>query len=175
MPQRSSVVLQLAPELRLQLDGRIIEAGFGGYAQHAVWLEGQGHRISVSALQRYGKALSEQLSPPQARIRLNTATRARLRTETARRGSATEVAESALDLAEEGVQEYLHAKLESGESFGLDELQRVLTALADAARARGTLARARTRAPADAPDRVRRGVSAEGERAIRAAVEGAPE
>ena len=175
MPQRSSVVLKLDPALRLELDGRIIEAGFGGYAQHAAWLTAAGHRISVSSLQRYGAGLRAQLPPPLARVRLNTAVRARLRTETARRGSATEVVESALDLAEEGLQEYLHAKLDAGESFELGELREVLTALADAARARGTLTRARARAPADAPDRAHRGVSAEGQRAIRAAVVGAAE
>ena len=173
MPARSTV-LNLPPALRLELDGRIIEAGFGGYRGHVAWLAGEGHGVSESALQRYGASLRRQLPAPLARIRLNSALRARVRTETAGRPPG-ELTATALDLAEEALQEYLHARLESGEMFDRDELVTLFAIMANDARARGALARVqRSEAGADRKARAR-GVSPDGEAAIRAAVEGAAE
>lgn len=170
MPKRSTV-LSLPPELLLELDGRIIEAGYGAYADHAAFLAGQGHALSVSALQRYGVALRAQLDPATARIRLNSAIRARVRAETARRGERAEVAASALDLAEELLQERLHAILEAGEQLDGEALAQVSATLANLARARGALSRVE-RAEADKTGRRGRPLSPGGEKAIRDAVQG---
>ena len=176
MPARSSV-LRLPAELRLELDGRIISQGWAGYDVLAAWLEGEGHRISRSALTRYGRALRAQLyTPGLVHIRLSSARAARERAEAERQGGAADVAATALRLAEAGLQEYLHAQLESGERLDLDDLARVFGMLADGARARGTLSRVQ-RQEADAAGAKgrseRRGVTPEGAAAMRAAVEGA--
>ena len=175
MPRRSSVVLKLPPETRLELDGRIIKDGFGGYQWHCAWLKAQGFDISRSAVQRYGQALSAELPAPLARIRLNSAIRARVRAETSRRSDAFEATESALELAEEGLQEHLHAKLESGESFDREELAHVFVMLVNAARARGTISRAKRRGAEGSGKGRRRGLSPEGEKHLRSIVEGPPE
>ena len=60
MPLRSTV-FGLDATIRDELDRRIIDAGFGGYAKHVAWLESQGHAISEAALQRYGRRLKRDM------------------------------------------------------------------------------------------------------------------
>ena len=68
MPPRSTVYTLPEP-VREALDRRIIAAGFGRYADHAAWLAGQGHAISLAALQRYGRRLRDGVERDRAGAR----------------------------------------------------------------------------------------------------------
>lgn len=56
MPSRSKI-FTLPPELRADLDRRLVDSGFGGYCDLADWLTEQGYQISKSALHQYGSKL----------------------------------------------------------------------------------------------------------------------
>ena len=73
MPPRSTVYTLPEP-VREALDRRIIAAGFGRYADHAAWLAGQGHAISLAALQRYGRRLRDGVERDRAGAREAAAT-----------------------------------------------------------------------------------------------------
>ena len=72
MPPRSTVYT-LDEVTRADLDRRIVAAGFGGYADHAAWLSGQGHAVSAHVLQRYGKRLRRTVDADSARATEATA------------------------------------------------------------------------------------------------------
>lgn len=67
MPPRSKVY-DLPPELRAELDRRLIDSGFGGYRGLAAWLAEQGHQIGKSALHEYGSALEEDFEQTMASV-----------------------------------------------------------------------------------------------------------
>ncbi|MEM1055172.1 MAG: DUF3486 family protein [Bacteroidota bacterium] len=76
MPARSSVYT-LPPELREQLDQRLVASGFGGYDALAEWLAESGHEISRSAIGRYGKTFKDRIGllqevTEQARVTVET-------------------------------------------------------------------------------------------------------
>lgn len=58
MPPRSKVYT-LPPELRAELDARLVNSGFGGYQGLSEWLAGEGFDIKKSALHVYGSDLKE--------------------------------------------------------------------------------------------------------------------
>lgn len=58
MARRSSVY-ELPPELREDLNARLVKHGFGSYSALTDWLAGQGYQISRSAVHRYGAALEQ--------------------------------------------------------------------------------------------------------------------
>ena len=66
MPRRSSVY-RIGEGLREELDRRIIAADFGDYDEHVAWLASEGHTLSVSALQRYGKHLHRSVDQDGAK------------------------------------------------------------------------------------------------------------
>jgi hypothetical protein len=45
--------MYLSPELRAELDQRLIESAFTRFADHAEWLKSKGADISMSAIHRY--------------------------------------------------------------------------------------------------------------------------
>jgi hypothetical protein len=53
--------MKLPPQLRAELDRRIIDRGFGGYQHLAEWLQAQGYQISDDSIQRYGAKLQRKL------------------------------------------------------------------------------------------------------------------
>lgn len=61
MPPRSKV-LTLPKDVREQLEGRMLAAGFADYAALSDWLESQGHSISRSSLQRHGSKFERRLA-----------------------------------------------------------------------------------------------------------------
>ncbi len=67
MPRRSSVYRLPAP-VGEALDRRLVASAFSGYAGHAAWLQDQGHPISESALQRYGRRLQDSMARERARV-----------------------------------------------------------------------------------------------------------
>lgn len=56
----------IPPEVRAELDRRLIAGGFGGYVALADWLTEQGYGISKSAVHRYGSALERRLAAIRA-------------------------------------------------------------------------------------------------------------
>lgn len=61
MPARAKV-FQLPPEVRAELDRKLIGSGFGGYTQLSEWLKESGHSICRSSLHEYGVKLEEQMT-----------------------------------------------------------------------------------------------------------------
>ena len=74
MPPRSTVDL-LPPSVRDELDGRIVNSAFGDYEGHAAWLRDQGHEVSPSALQRYGRRRRKDLDAETSRTKTMVAER----------------------------------------------------------------------------------------------------
>jgi hypothetical protein len=67
MPRGSRVML-LPAELRKELDRRLAEKSFPGYAELSKWLGAQGYSISAKGLAAYGKRFDLRL----AQVRLAT-------------------------------------------------------------------------------------------------------
>ena len=61
MPARSKIT-KLPPEVKAELDRRLIGGGFADYTSLAEWLAEQGFEISRSAIHRYGQEFEEKLS-----------------------------------------------------------------------------------------------------------------
>jgi len=66
MPPRSRIETELSPELRLQLDARLAEGGFGNYQALTDWLREEGFEIGRSAVHIYGQALQRRLESVRA-------------------------------------------------------------------------------------------------------------
>ena len=169
MPQRSSVLLKLPAEVRYELDARIIEQGFGGYAKHVGWLKGRGHTISESSLQRYGRALKAQISPEIYRVRAACARTAMLE---------RTLREHDIDLSDVlamELLEHLRQAIEDGaDSERLGALERAARTLHTTVRSQASVAGERREAAAKKPARAKRPMTPVGAAAIRARVEGPP-
>jgi len=61
MPRRSKI-LDLPPEVKGELDRRLITGGFCGYDALAAWLQEQGYDISRSGVHRYGQGFEDRLA-----------------------------------------------------------------------------------------------------------------
>ena len=176
MPARSS--LQKLPRpLRERLDALIVEQGFAGYDGLLAWLESEGHRVSWSALQRYGRNLREELSPDLHRVRVATM-KARTLIEELRADDGVSLkADAALALIQERIFE---AVLEGAGEGELEMLRHAGRTLSDTARAQATVSRERRATLLGAADKAgaearKRGMSPDGVAAIRAAIEGEPQ
>ena len=165
MPLRSRLVYDLPPDLRRELDVRIVESGFARYAEHREWLSRRGHAVSESSLQRYGAQL-RQLD----RILLATREATALVDSTADEG---QLADATVRLAQVALYELMQA-LDAGDPKAVAAAAR---AVADLARASRSLRDERRRAIIDAArkadDAARAGgVSQSVAQAIRQAIEG---
>jgi len=60
MALRSKVAM-LPQEVRGELEHRMAERAFGGYAELARWLQGQGYEIAEASVQRYGSNLQREV------------------------------------------------------------------------------------------------------------------
>ena len=173
MPARSTVTT-LPRVLRERLDELIIEQGFGGYAELVAWLESEGHRVSWSALQRYGRNLRQEVAPELERIRVSTAKAHLLVQELQSEGGVAVKADAVLGLIQERMFE---AIVDGSPGAELEALGGSARAAAAAARAQAAVSRERRAARREAGEdaareATRQGVSPEGIAAIRAAVEG---
>lgn len=65
MPPRSKVS-QLPPEIRAELEQRLIASGFSGYEDLEAWLETEGFEIGKSSLQRDGSKLQRRIDAIKA-------------------------------------------------------------------------------------------------------------
>lgn len=68
MPRRSSL-LELPPEVRDDLNGRLLANGFRDYEALATWLQEAGYEISKSALHRWGQNLEAEFAGAMADAR----------------------------------------------------------------------------------------------------------
>lgn len=57
---RKSSINSLPPEVRAEIDARLVETGFNNYTPFADELRHRGHAVSKSALHRYGAALEKR-------------------------------------------------------------------------------------------------------------------
>ena len=58
---KRSTILKLPRLVRERLDTQLLECGFSDYTALADWLEQEGHNISRSSIQRYGKQLERRI------------------------------------------------------------------------------------------------------------------
>lgn len=166
MPQRSKVH-SLPGDVVSELNQRLMARGFGGYAELAAWLEGQGFEISESSVRRYGAKIASRLASIQ---------------------KATEVASALVDVtgddstklaaaSQQLIQQRMFDLLVESHDGNIDELSRAARALATSARASVSLQDARARAKREASAAVakeakRRGLSPEVSAALRKVIEG---
>ena len=66
---RRSTVYALPPEVRDQLNARLVSQGFGGYSELAEWLSAQGYELSRSAVHRYGAELEAEYEAAMGDVR----------------------------------------------------------------------------------------------------------
>lgn len=71
MPARSKV-FDLPPELRDELNVRLVGCGFQDYEGLAAWLTEQGYKISKSALHRYGQEQQAEFEAAMADVKKAT-------------------------------------------------------------------------------------------------------
>lgn len=64
-PERPKV-FSLPPEIREEIERRLVGSNFTGYVGLAEWLEAQGYVISKSALNRFGQAVERKLQAIKA-------------------------------------------------------------------------------------------------------------
>ena len=145
MPARSKVS-QLPPEIRDELDRRLVAGAFSGYTELAEWLDGTGHRISRSALHDHGSKLERKIEAM------------RLATEQARAivagapDSEGAMSEATLRMA----QERLFTLLNEADGGSLKDVATAARAVAEMARAGISVAAERRKALAAAAERVDR-------------------
>lgn len=69
---KRSKVYDLPPELREELNERLVSTGFQGYEGLAKWLEERGFKLSRSSVQRYGQDLQEEFEEAMGDVRKTT-------------------------------------------------------------------------------------------------------
>lgn len=174
-----SRVYELPPELRDELNQRLVNSGFQGYQGLADWLNEQGYSLSRSAVQRYGQDLREEFEAAMGDVRKTTQMAKAL-------AEADDDSQGALvDVTARMVQEHLlritialrNAEHEPEESA--KHLARVTHALADIGRMslgqKKHAMQVRKEAAAEAADKAEsaaraQGISDDGVAALRAAI-----
>ncbi|MBZ9574405.1 DUF3486 family protein [Modicisalibacter sp. MOD 31.J] len=71
MGQRSKV-FDLPPEVREELNERLVSTGFQGYSALAEWLSERGYNVSRSSVHRYGQDLQEEFEEAMGNVRKTT-------------------------------------------------------------------------------------------------------
>ena len=65
-------VFSLPPEVREELNEKLVSSGFQGYAGLADWLTERGFEVSRSSVQRYGQDLQEEFEEAMGSVRRTT-------------------------------------------------------------------------------------------------------
>ncbi|MDN3524341.1 DUF3486 family protein [Halomonas sabkhae] len=71
MPPRNKVY-DLPPEIRDELNERLVSTGFQGYSALADWLSERGYNVSRSSVHRYGQDLQEEFDEAMGDVRKTT-------------------------------------------------------------------------------------------------------
>lgn len=69
---KRSKVYELPPEMREELNERLVSSGFQGYQELSEWLGERGIQISRSSVQRYGQDLQEEFELAMGNVRRTT-------------------------------------------------------------------------------------------------------
>ncbi|MCE8004235.1 DUF3486 family protein [Billgrantia ethanolica] len=69
---KRSKVFDLPPEVREELNERLVSTGFQGYESLAKWLDSRGYKLSRSSVQRYGQDLQEEFELAMGDVRKTT-------------------------------------------------------------------------------------------------------
>lgn len=167
MPRRKKVAL-LPPDVRRELDRKLIEGAFSGYADLAEWLRGKGHEIGKSALHDYGSHLERRIE------RIRHATESAEALVAASPDNTAAMADASLRM----VQEEIYNLLLAAEQGDMKRAASAARALAEVARASVSIRRERRQilreaAEAAASEARKLGLSGGVAAALRAAVEGA--
>ncbi len=72
MPPRNKV-FDLPPEVREQLNEKLVSSGFQGYEALAGWLRERGYNVSKSSVHRYGQDLEEEFEEAMGDVKKTTA------------------------------------------------------------------------------------------------------
>ena len=168
MPPRSKVAA-LPPEVREEVERRLIGSGFSGYVELSEWLAEHGYQIGKSSLHSYGTELERRIES----VRLATE-----QAETLLAASPDDrgaMADSSLRLVQERIFQ-LMLKAEGGD---LKELATAARALAEVARASMSLRSERRKVLSEAADKAdgaarKKGLPKDVAAALRAAIEGPP-
>lgn len=71
MPPRNQVY-SLPPEVRDELNERLVSTGFQGYSALADWLAARGYNVSRSSVHRYGQDLQDEFDEAMGDVRKTT-------------------------------------------------------------------------------------------------------
>lgn len=71
MPPRNKVY-DLPPEIRDELNEKLVSTGFQGYSALAEWLAERGYNVSRSSVHRYGQDLQEEFEDAMGDVRKTT-------------------------------------------------------------------------------------------------------
>ena len=173
---KRSTVLRLPRPVRKRLDELLIEKGFQDYDELADWLAAEGHRVSRSAVHRYGQGLQERLTPEIDRIRVSNEEARVLMDTLGEDDNPSAKSEAALALARDRIWTAMR-RMEPDAS--LDEIRKGAQTITDVARAGVLVSREKRALLSEAAKRAaregrNRGLTPEGIAAIRAAVQGTP-
>lgn len=124
MGLRSSVS-QLPPEIKTELDKRLLQSGFSNYEGLAGWLQEQGYQLSKSSVHRYGRRFEERCEA------LRTASQQALQMKELMGDDEAALAEMSLQLAQGLIFDLM---LERGEDLEPKEIGLLTRALADSSR-----------------------------------------
>jgi hypothetical protein len=120
-----SMAQQLPPELRTELEQRLLEQGFSGYDALRDWLAERGYEFGVSSVKRFGKRFEERCEM----LRLSTQQAELMRQHFGDDEAA--LAEAALQMAQSTM---FNLMLERGEELNPKEISMISRALAESTR-----------------------------------------
>lgn len=125
MPNRAMEV-QLPPEVRTELEQKLVENGFANYAELHEWLEAKGYTFGLSTVKRFGKKFEERCEM----VRLATQQAEMMRQHFGDEEQA--LSEAALQMAQSTL---FNLMLERGEELTPKEISLITRALSDTTRA----------------------------------------
>lgn len=137
MPQPSKVDL-LPPEVRADLEQRLIHSGFSGYTEFTTWLNEQGFEISRSSVNRWGRKLKLKIDA------IAQATEQARAIAEACPDDEGLLLDAAQRLAQHQIYEALLAIDIDPSNIGADQLTKLVRALADLGRGNVSLKRFQT-------------------------------
>ncbi|MEM1155130.1 MAG: phage protein Gp27 family protein [Pseudomonadota bacterium] len=118
--------VQLPPEVRTELEQKLVKNGFADYASLHEWLQGKGYAFSITTVKRFGKRFEERCEM----VRLATQQADMMRQHFGDDEQA--MSEASLQMAQSLM---FNLMLERGESLTPKEISMITRALSDTTRA----------------------------------------
>jgi hypothetical protein len=120
------MAVQLPPEIRTELEQKLVENGFADYASLHTWLQAKGYTFGLSTVKRFGKQFEERCEM----VRLATQQAEMMRQHFGDEEQA--LSEAALQMAQSTL---FNLMLERGEELTPKEISLITRALSDTTRA----------------------------------------